>query len=239
MDVSIIIVNHNSGKFLRDCLNSILSSNRTEGGTREIIVVDNASLRDDFVLLRRDFPDVRFIFNKENQGFGRANNLAAKEASGDLLFFLNPDTLVQEDVFNQAVKFFKDNAKLGVLAPALVLPDGRLQPWSGGRDWVSGAALFIRRKIFNEIGGFDEKFFLYFEDKDLCRRIEKQGWEIKTMSGIKVTHFGGRSWPDKKAIKKIYYCSQSYYWRKHYGLLASLFLNLIRWPYKIWKERAL
>ncbi|MDP2944311.1 MAG: glycosyltransferase, partial [bacterium] len=102
-------------------------------------------------------------------------------------------------------------------------------------DWVSGAALIIRKKLFEEIGGWDEKYFLYFEDIDLCWRVKKQGLSIAVLDGVFVTHFGGRSLAQNWERKKQYYLSQEYFFRKNYGTMSALILKLIRWPYKILK----
>lgn len=230
MDVSVIIVNYNNSQVLKNCLTAF---SKYKPYLKEVIVIDNDSSDDSVVMIRNNFPEIKLLINQENQGFARASNLAAAAGQGELLFFLNPDTLIQEDIFKPVIGAFEKNNQLAVLAPKLVLPDGREQPWASGRDWVSGAALFIRKNIFEKTRGFDENFFMYFEDRDFCRRVKKIGWEIKVMPEIKVVHLGGQSWPDKKSGKRIYYQSQSYYWRKKYGLLISLFLRMVRWPYKI------
>ena len=100
--------------------------------------------------------------------------------------------------------------------------------------WVSGAAMAIRREIFEETGGFDEKFFMYFEDKDLCYRVKELEYKIVINNEIKVIHFGGKSLKENKERKKLYYKSQNYYWRKHYSLGSFILMLFIRWPYKFY-----
>jgi GT2 family glycosyltransferase len=95
-DVSIIIVNYNSGDVLPACLSSLRQW--TDPDTTEILLVDNASSDDSVAAVKRDFPEVRVILAGENLGFGRANNLAAGAARGRYLFMLNPDTELRSPV---------------------------------------------------------------------------------------------------------------------------------------------
>ena len=95
MDLSIVIVNYNVKEFLTQCLESIYRS--TTHYTYEVIVVDNASTDSGESLIMKAFPQVRWIANKENVGFGRANNQGFEAAKGTYTLILNPDTVVQED----------------------------------------------------------------------------------------------------------------------------------------------
>jgi GT2 family glycosyltransferase len=260
MDLSIIIVNYNTENWLKGCLESIFRYFRDVN--LEIIIVDNSSVDESVKFIRENFPQIKLIQNKKNSGFGAANNQGAKIAQGEILFFLNPDTLIKENIFQKIIETFKKDSKIGIIAPQLILPDNSPQPWaygkeqgiwqlikskiyktftqlpkyptaqSSGVDWVSGAALAIRRDIFEKIGGFDEKFFMYFEDRDLCQRVRKIGYKVIVLPEIKVIHFGGRSLAEDKQRKKLYYQSQNYYWQKHYGWFKSILMRLIRWPYK-------
>jgi len=260
MDISVIIVNYNTSRVFKNCLNSIWKYKNDY--QLEVIVVDNNSFDDSVVMIRKDFPEVKLLINHENQGFARANNLAARIADSEILFFLNPDTLIQENIFQKIIEIFEANPRVGIVAPQLVVPDSSPQPWAYGKeeglwqlvknkfknnlptyqltnlltkaDWVSGAALIVRRDVFEKVGGFDENFFMYFEDRDLCYRVRQLGYKIIVLPEIKVVHFGGKSLTKNKERKKLYYQSQSYYWRKHYGLAVSLLLRLIRWPYKFY-----
>ncbi|MDD4996226.1 MAG: glycosyltransferase family 2 protein [Patescibacteria group bacterium] len=233
MNISLIIVNYNAKKSLQNCLNSLRPY---WSYLKEVIVIDNHSSDDSATMIKNNFSEIKLLINNKNFGFGAANNQGAKIAQGETLFFLNPDTLIQEDIFNPVVKVFLEDKKLGVVAPQLVLPDGRPQPWASGKDWLSGAALFVRKKVFERLGGFDENFFMYFEDRDFCRRAKKIGYGMKILSEIKVIHFGGQSLPDNKTRKRLYYQAQSYYWQKHYGWFISLFLGLVRWLYLIFGD---
>lgn len=105
MDVSVIIVNYNTKQLLYDCLKSIYT--QTKEITFEVIVSDNGSVDGSIEMIKEKFPKVIIVENKENLGFGKANNIAAKNARGKYLFFLNSDTLL----LNNAIKLFFDEAE--------------------------------------------------------------------------------------------------------------------------------
>ncbi len=97
-------------------------------------------------------------------------------------------------------------------------------------DWVSGCALFIRQDLFSRLGGFDEDFFLYFEDVDLCHRAKNLGYEIIVTEKMRLTHLGGRSLKQSAARKRHYYRSQDIYFKKCRPKLEGFFLKLLRFP---------
>lgn len=121
MQLSVIIVNYNVCYFLEQCLCSVL---RAAGGiSTEIIVVDNASQDESRKFLPDRFPEVRFIWNENNAGFGRANNQALQIAKGDYLLLLNPDTLLPENVLKVCLNFFASHPDAGALGMRMF--DGR------------------------------------------------------------------------------------------------------------------
>ncbi len=99
-------------------------------------------------------------------------------------------------------------------------------------DWVSGAAMVVRKSVFTQIGGFDENFFMYFEDIDLCWRAKQRGWQVAVYPKISLIHFVGQSAGGFKQRKKYYYQSQDYFFKKHYGQPAMYILKIFRWPYR-------
>ncbi len=94
-------------------------------------------------------------------------------------------------------------------------------------DVVPGTAFLIRRDLFNQIGGFDENFFLYFEETDLCRRVRQLGWEIYMYPPAKVMHIWGASTPKSARIQAIFSASRFYYFRKHFGLFWAILIHLV------------
>lgn len=101
-------------------------------------------------------------------------------------------------------------------------------------DWVSGAVMMCRREVWEATGGFDPAYFMYYEDIDLCRRARQAGWEVGIVpEAVAVHESGGSQWRPgtRSRIERIYFESQAYYFRKHHGRLAELFLRIVRFPY--------
>lgn len=254
MDLSIIIVNYKSKRHLSSCLSSIFQNVflRVNG---EIIIVNNDA-EEKIDEYGRRYGSVSIINSPENKGFGQACNLGAKVAKGKTLFFLNPDTEIItgniEAILNEQKK-----RNAAIVGSGLVDRKGRPHYWSAGKkiniydiarnnlqiprsrkiwnsakrinaDWVSGAAMFIRKDIFDYLGGFDENFFMYFEDIDLCRRAKKQGHRIVYLPHFQVFHHGGQSYDDRKTQKKHYYSSQEYYFKKHCGPVQPVLLKILK-----------
>ncbi|MEP9411064.1 MAG: glycosyltransferase family 2 protein [Candidatus Brocadia sp.] len=94
--------------------------------------------------------------------------------------------------------------------------------------WLTGACLMVRQKAFVQVNGFDEKIFMYFEDKDFCKRLNSTGWQIIYYPQASVIHLlaGSSCNVDKQKINKLYRTSQLYYYRKHLGWLQAEILRL-------------
>lgn len=121
MDVSIVIVNYHSAQMVIDCIRSVRE--QTKQNTYEIIVVDNASGDGSVELLRGTFPEITMIASDENLGFGKANNLGAREATGKYLFLLNPDTILVNDAIGILVDYLEKNSGVGVTGGNLYSPE--------------------------------------------------------------------------------------------------------------------
>jgi N-acetylglucosaminyl-diphospho-decaprenol L-rhamnosyltransferase len=251
MMISFIIVNYQSQQFLRRCVKSIFKY--APLFPCEIIIANNDTLPlDDF----SGSPIIKIINNQKNLGFAQACNKAVQQSKGNILFFLNPDTEMTASNTEELVKILDDET-VGIVAPQLITFSGSAQPWGAGYeitplstvlnkfkskkvstfstnnstievDWVSGGALVIPKKLFNECRGFDEKFFLYFEDVDLCKQVRSLNKKIMLVPSIKILHFGGQSFADFKKQKEFYYQSQDYYFKKNFGLISAYFIWLLR-----------
>ncbi|MFH1684379.1 MAG: glycosyltransferase family 2 protein [Candidatus Margulisiibacteriota bacterium] len=125
LDLSIIIVSWNVKDLLRECLSSIFANK--EDINIEVFVADNASKDDSCEMVKKEFPQVKLIQNKNNLGFPRANNRAIREATGKYIFVLNPDTIVEPHSLKIMLQFMEENQKCGALGPRLLNPDGTLQ----------------------------------------------------------------------------------------------------------------
>ena len=232
-----IIVNYNTADLLSACIRSI--QNQSEEQV-EVITVDNASQDHSLNLLQNTFPDVKLIANKSNLGFARANNQAVKVSTGDYLYFLNPDTEIRSGAFRTMMEFMDSHPEVGLAGTRIIYPDGSLQSsferrYPGQRHakrelrglkgeiaWVLGASMVTRRRLFEAVEGFDEDFFLYGDDLDLCLRIRKRGWTIGYIPDAVVVHWGGGSERGTVPIEvwKKKLDAESVFYRKHYSKRA-------------------
>ena len=226
-DVSIIYVNYNSTDLLITSIDSLIAY--TNGVNYEIIVVDNNSPDKGIDRIEKKYGEkIVIIRSKINLGFGGANNLGAKAATGDFILFLNPDTELLNDsvlCFYEFVRKTKDN-KIGALGSILLDAQHKVNHSYGSFltpinvicnslplhnknytyavenpievDYITGADLFIRSSLFKEIGGFDESFFMYSEEVDLQYRISKKGYKRIIIPGPQIIHYDGGSYDKSK-----------------------------------------
>ncbi|MBT8195405.1 MAG: glycosyltransferase family 2 protein, partial [Bacteroidia bacterium] len=157
MKLSIIIVNYNVKFFLEQCLHSV--NKALQGISAEVFVVDNNSVDGSVGMLNSKFPDVQKIFNKENVGFSKANNQAIKQAKGEYVLLLNPDTLVEESTFEKVIAFMDNHSDAGGLGVKMIDGKGNFLPESKRGLPTPKAAfykifglskLFPNSKTFNE-----------------------------------------------------------------------------------------
>lgn len=243
-EVSVILVNYNDKVHLRECLASLDESVRLFA--LKIIVVDNNSSDGSREFIKNDFPRVRLIGNAENMGFAVANNQGIKQSQGDFILFLNTDTVPPAEALSLLLQEMRANPELGAIGPALfkgknnyqvsfgkkvnfraeIIQKGffnhyfRLRLKKAGKKrevgWLSAACLLARRKALEEANFFDENFFLYFEDIDLCYRIRKNGWKLRHLPQAKVFHKGGATTSSLAITSRYEYRrSQLYFYRKH------------------------
>jgi hypothetical protein len=246
---SFIIVNYKNQEPLLDCIASI----REKVFFPFEIIIANNELSE---LNKSFFPNAKIVEINKNIGFGSAANRGAKIACGKYLCFLNPDTVLLSDI-KKITSEFEENKKVGVIGVKLVNEKGVTQNWIAGKkitfislvlenigwpqsknifsdskkiavDWVTGGAFFVRRKIFEKSIGFDEKFFIYYEDVDLCRRIQNSGWQIVYLPEIGIFHQGSHSFVSSPNQKKYYYASQKYYFQKYYGSFQAELVDFLR-----------
>ncbi|MDP4199311.1 MAG: glycosyltransferase [Bacteroidota bacterium] len=233
MDLSIIIVSYNVKEFLRGAIVSVQRALAAGEVSGEIIIVDNASTDRSVEMVRQDFPDVRLFALEENLGFGRANNLAMRNARGEQFLLLNPDTVVGEDTLRVMLEFMRAHPDAGLAGCKLLNSDGSFQiscrrgfptPWASFAklfglsrlmpnsklvarynltylpidqtyevDALSGAFIVMTRAAFEATRGFDEDYFMYGEDLDLCYRAKQAGFNVYYVHNTATVHFQGES----------------------------------------------
>lgn len=121
-NLSVLIVNLNTAKFLYQCLTSIYGNTYTE-----IIVVDNASQDDSVKIVKNNFPTVKLIENDKNVGFSVANNQGLSESSGEYILLLNSDTIVKDQAIEKMMNFLENNPNAGAIGPKLLSKDNEIQ----------------------------------------------------------------------------------------------------------------
>ncbi|MBD3413592.1 MAG: glycosyltransferase [Candidatus Aminicenantes bacterium] len=254
-DLSVILVNYNGKDIIERCLDSILEN--VQEINHEVIVVDNHSTDGSEALIQNNYSQIRLLCNSDNLGFSKANNQGIKASQGHYILILNTDTYVPSHSIKALLKLMKQNSEVGAVGPALLRGEQDYQISFGGKvsffsecakklflnhyyrlklrkdlserdvTWLSGACLMTRRDILESVGMFDERFFLYFEDIDLCMRIKEQGWRLVYFPAAKIFHRGGASTELNKLDSRYHYRkSQIYFYSKHSSSLSCVFLKL-------------
>ena len=271
MDISVIIINWNTKRLLRDSLKSLAQSGDTI--QTELIVSDNASEDGSREMVLEEFPAVKLHVNSTNIGFGAGNNRALPLATGRYVLFLNSDTIVSPCSLEKMVAYADAHPDIGILGPKLLNEDGSLQyscrrypqiamaffrntplgklfpnnrftndylmqDWDHLEprdvDWVSGAALMIRKSLLEQIGSFDEEYYMYCEDVDLCWRAnhakmsEETGaqWRVTYFPDAVIHHLIGKS-SDQAPTRMSYefHRSQYLFYKKHYASKTPILLR--------------
>lgn len=212
------MLNWNGGGMTLDALASL-----SEAGASEMIVVDNGSKDGSLQEIEKRFPKVRVLRNETNQGFAKAANWAIANATPENdVWLVNSDCLVAKDTLTLMQQELRSDSQIGVVGVVLVEFEERseVQAWGGGSldlvtgigrhlqssaerlDYVVGACALIRRALLLEIGGFDERYFFYWEDVDFSFRARAAGWSLAVADKAVVPHVEAGSlgrWSAKRA----------------------------------------
>ena len=159
MQLSIIILNYNVRYFLELCVLSVQKA--IQNLDAEIIVIDNNSSDDSCAMMKQLFPNIKLIENKENSGFPKGNNIAVKEAKGEYICILNPDTVVAEDTFEKVLAFAKRQTDLGIVGCKLIDGTGNFLPESKRgipTPWVAFTKIFGLYKLFPKSSLFNKYY---------------------------------------------------------------------------------
>jgi hypothetical protein len=212
--VSIILINYNGLPYLGACLDSVRQFAPAES---EVILVDNASSDQSAAFVAQSFPWVQLERSQHNLGFSAGNNLGAKRASGGFLLLLNTDTVLLGPL-SPALEWFQQHREFGALTikmldrncipractgtfptplrlalmrSMLVRPDAYARDKVYEVDWVQGSFMLIRAETWRTLGGMDERYFMYFEDVELCKRIHDTGLKCGYFPMVTYLHIGG------------------------------------------------
>ncbi len=259
--VTAVIVSYQSEGTIAGTMDTLQRANMA--GLVECIVVDNNSNDNTLKILDIYASWAKVIAHSDNVGFGRGCNIGLEKVTTEYVLFLNPDAAIDPGAITQLVDFMHENPNAGLIAPAITEPDGLVQgvgnlssprvillnaaplinapqhqPVYPGddpfrTDWLCGAVLMGRTKLLKKLNGFDPRFFLYYEETDLCRRVLDTGAEIWSV-GTAVAHHTGAVSTDtqnnqkfKDCIAEHFFQSRYYYLQKHHGYLLAALTEIV------------
>lgn len=263
-NLAVITVTYNEGTALKRYASSLKAA--LKGISNETWIVDNAS-NDETRRIIKSLVGFNVIFNKKNQGFGRANNKAIRKTKSKYVLILNPDTETPKITIKKMLDYMDRHLDVGLLTCRVELFNGELDracrrgfptPWRsicrmlyldrvfpktrlfGGYnltylpedkineiDSAVGAFMLIRNQALKDVGIFDETFFMYGEDIDLCYRIKKKGWRIIYNPTARIYHHKGMSSGIKSHSSKMSTASQAHRAKmiRHFHEAMHIFYN--------------
>lgn len=216
MRLSLSIVSHRQGALIDNLLGDLRS---LELPSYEVVLTLNVPEEEGFIARHADLP-IHVIRNERQKGFGANHNAAFKRCAGELFAVLNPDVRLR-NVDLTLLFDLLENPRVGLVAPAVYSSEGELQD-SARRfptlrrllsrkvrskrpldyefgseplkvDWCAGMFMLVRREVFERLGGFDERFYMYLEDADLCRRIGAAGLDVLLEPRVAIVHDAQRA----------------------------------------------
>ena len=262
VNLSIIIATWNTADTTLKCVQSI--KKYLPVFDYEIIVVDNGSSDDTVAKLKKE-SGVVIVENKTNLGFGGGNNIGAKVAKGEYLLFLNSDMELLDNKLIDMFNYINSHPEIGLISPKFLNIDlsdqGSVFPpqtllnafkefWLGQNTYskyvpvgkqpvevfsVSGGAVMIKGSLFEKIGGWDKRYFMFYEDLELCRQVKKLSYEIYYYPECRIIHRHGAS---GKSL-----ADDSNQWRRlipgskiYHGIIKHYLLFLITWSGQKWQK---
>ncbi|MCA9384118.1 MAG: glycosyltransferase family 2 protein [Candidatus Magasanikbacteria bacterium] len=259
--VSFVTVNYRSAHLIRHLLQSVQDA--ALAFDYEYIVVDCGGGDGLQEMIETKYPWVTYLSAGGNVGFGRGNNLALEQATGQYIALVNPDVLLFSGELERWVQWMDESEEVAISGPRTTNPDGSDQdncyafpsimvpvyrrtilgalPWAKRTldryllktmnreqiqdvDWIMGSAMLIRRPILEALKGFDDRFFMYFEDTDLCRRAWEAGHKVTYYPHARIVHYHKRESRLRtpldiitNRIAREHIKSALYYFAKHRG----------------------
>ena len=226
-DLTIVINTFNSDEKIYSCLNTIHSDYK-------VLIVENSNNSKFKESIEKRYPNVSCLLTGQNLGYAKGNNLGLSKVRSKFALILNPDTFLEKDAI---VNFFTSAGKLNefaIIAPAIQekIDNRKFEIDKNITEIknVKGFAMFLNIDQFKDIGFFDENFFIYFEEIDLCRRLRKSNKKIYLDKSIKINHIGGSS--HNQLINFEMELSRNWHWmwstfyyhKKYHGFLLALLI---------------
>ena len=225
MDLTIVIVSFKSGDILHRCIKSIDKK-------YPIVIVENSQnikLKEE---LEKKYLNVECILPEKNLGYGAGNNLGIKISKTKYVLTLNPDTILYENTISKLLDQANIIGDFALLGPKVITEREDISSIDSKIEvvnYIKGFAIFFNKEKFVNIGFFDENYFLYFEEIDLCKKVIKSNNKIYLINNALIKHVGGKSHEDKyefeMELSRNWYWmwSSFYYYRKNYNYYYALF----------------
>ena len=230
-DITIVVTSFKSDKIIRNCLNSI-------DRQYQVILVENSNNLELKKSVEREFSNVECILTGENFGYGKANNIGLKKVNTKYALILNPDATLHKNTLENFFEAIKQVPKFAIMAPHVQEKKDENKKIDNKNSSpilvknVKGFAMFLNMSEFQNIGFFDENFFFYFEEIDLCKRLVNFQKKIYLVPSIKINHIGGQSHgatihkPMELSRNWHWMWSTFYYHKKHKGFFISFIIVL-------------
>lgn len=237
------IVSHGQSRLA----NNLLGDFARHADDTEILITSNIREPEP---VRSDIPNAETLLNTTVKGFGANHNAAFAHCECPFFCVSNPDIRMPSSPFARLEAAIAADPAIGLIAPvvidparqpedsarsfptliglgkkALGLDDGRVSVTGEDPvavDWVAGMFMLFRADVFRQIGGFDEKFFLYYEDVDICARLWKKGWKVMVHPGTAVVHAAQRSSHSNLRYARFHAASLTRYLIRHTGRLPRI-----------------
>ena len=230
-NLTIVIVTLKSENIIDQCIESVDKN-------IPIIVVENSNNQEFKNKLESRYKNLKCILSKSNLGMGAGNNIGIKEAKTDFILILNPDVLLEKNTLSEIFSASNKLSDFSIIAPleksyinyGAAINKNKEFPFQV--QWIDGFAMLLNKNKLKEEIYFDEKFFMYLENNDLCKRVKNNGGSIFIVPKAKVNHLAAKT-VDAKFSDEVEFSrnwhwiwSKFYYNKKHFGFLKALILCL-------------
>ena len=224
--ITVVINTFHSEDKIDQCLNSI-------NPKIKILIIENSNKSNFKHKVEKNYPNVKCYLTGENLGYAKGNNLSLSKVVTEYALILNPDACLENNTLNNFLSLAENLNDFAIIGPAKQNEYSNkdlneTKPNIFEVDYIKGFAMFLNMKKFKDIGFFDENFFIYLEEMDLCKRLKKNDKKIFLAKDIIIHHVGGSS--HNAEINFEMELSRNWHWmwstfyfnKKHFGYLSSL-----------------